>query len=301
MPPPVMTPPPVLLALLVLLSPCLAHLTTICTSIAPSRCGEVTFYLGSFHDAYRGKHNITGSLVVTRPDGSTFAEAFSPEQECFSEAGTSGHRPCPAEDVGKNCHSRLSEDATVTCYTANPAGGTRVAPAANSCDAFPLQSGGYYNLSVRNFYVVVPHATAGVFQVTTDGAESAKGVLRYCGASGSIKRTPGSMYLPCNAGKPNVTDAWVNISREEDAPGPGTFDFEIPVPQCSPPTPAECPEGCVEATGIRSLTRRLLFAAAEDKPASEEDDVSEPADEEVVACPVGCVPVSRDLGALLLE
>lgn len=88
------------------------HLTTVCTSTAPSQCaaGSLTFWFGTYHALSVGG-SAPGKVIITTPTGEQEG-AFT--DLCLSQAARDG--PCPREDLPANCPtSVLPSDAVVTC------------------------------------------------------------------------------------------------------------------------------------------------------------------------------------------
>ena len=54
------------------------HLTTVCTSTAPSQCGSssLTFWFGTYHNLALGA-SAPGSVHITTPTGDTITGAFT--------------------------------------------------------------------------------------------------------------------------------------------------------------------------------------------------------------------------------
>ena len=151
-----------LLSWLLLVAGAQAHITTVCTSTAPSNCGSIVFFFGTYHD----QGGATGQVHITTPQGTTTIFPF--QNSCFSSATTvTGQtRVCPEPDLFANCAVVVPSDAAVSCYQYDPVG-EFVFAVPDSCDAFP-DSGSYAALSSQ-YYAVVDGATTGTYTVYTSG------------------------------------------------------------------------------------------------------------------------------------
>ena len=93
-----------------------SHLTTVCTSTAPSTCAnqQVVFYLGTYHDVPSGG-SAPGEVGITTPTGTTTWFSFS------STCAVNGHQnnpptSCPVNQIMSGCASAVTpSDADVTC------------------------------------------------------------------------------------------------------------------------------------------------------------------------------------------
>ena len=132
-----------------------AHMTSVCTSTAPSQCNskQIVFWFGSYHANSPGgscvllgdsnstchtntcaciravtcthicarstrglPRRVPGEVHIEDPDGNVITTSFS--NICVANARVDGS--CPDADLHTNCHSTglLPEDASITCYAA---------------------------------------------------------------------------------------------------------------------------------------------------------------------------------------
>lgn len=148
-----------------------SHLTTVCTSTAPSTCNPATlvFFFGTYHNLSPGD-SAPGTVYIEDPDGVITSGGFS--DICNANADASG--TCPIPDLKANCGVAIPSDAYVTCYKATPSPPspqkTEPVDQDDSCDAFPDQSGTFDN-NQCNFYATVTGATSGTYTVWTTGTD----------------------------------------------------------------------------------------------------------------------------------
>lgn len=163
-------------ALALLLRGLETHLTTVCTSTAPSNCNssEIVFFFGSYHSMGEicpgGECSAPGTVEITKPDGTSITGSFVDVfPSSASRAGT-----CPAADMMANGPTNVvPSDAAITCYAANPPSPSAQQSTyalANTCDAFPHATNAYRQ-STATFYARVVNASSGVYTVC-DGRRS---------------------------------------------------------------------------------------------------------------------------------
>lgn len=134
-----------------------AHMTSVCTSTAPSRCeeDELVFYFGSYHANFPGG-SVPGSVHITSPNGATTSTRFA--NICTSEAREDG--TCPEEDIRASCPSEVTpSDAFVSCYRANPPmpeTPRTTFTITDTCAAFPATTVCAYPCSVSRVQALKP-------------------------------------------------------------------------------------------------------------------------------------------------
>eukprot|EP00930_Biecheleria_cincta_P028672 TRINITY_DN19_c0_g1_i1.p1 TRINITY_DN19_c0_g1~~TRINITY_DN19_c0_g1_i1.p1 ORF type:complete len:1132 (+),score=130.20 TRINITY_DN19_c0_g1_i1:39-3434(+) len=142
-----------------------AHITTVCTSTAPSQCANkrMVFFLGTYHTGLSA--SVPGKLHIAKPDGTS--QSFNFGSVCSAASTVTG--PCPSEDIQSNCPSNIvPSDAVVTCYRADA---QNVAMAEqDTCQTFPKTSGSY-SFNKAHAYAVVDNAVSGTYTLSTSGTD----------------------------------------------------------------------------------------------------------------------------------
>jgi hypothetical protein len=179
-----------------LLSACswraLAHLTTVCTSTAPSRCDmdEIIFHFGTYHGMPYGGSSTPGQVHIQPPGGITQSHSFT---SFYQSAASYPDQRCPGPDILTNAPADVApSDAIISCYTADASGGTSVVQ--DTCEAFSSQPTGgscpeaasyVYYCTYTTYYARVSGATSGRYTVWTSGTNA---VMNACGSANSFMR-----------------------------------------------------------------------------------------------------------------
>ena len=152
------------LLLLLLVTDASGHLTTVCTSTAPSQCEDsrLIFWLGTYHSPTRP----SGEVIITMPSGDSVSFDFT--SRCAVQSSYF-NGPCPGEDILQSCQGDdLPPDSHVQCFAYDPSSG-RAYPVDNTCNAM---AGSYPYDSVRTQYkAVIRQPRSGLYTVTMRGTD----------------------------------------------------------------------------------------------------------------------------------
>ena len=153
-----------------------AHMTTVCTSTAPSNCAnaEMHFFFGTYHSK-PSSGSAPGSVHIQTPDGRVITTPLASVFKSQSTTPTKSGWPCPADDLRARAPaSVMPSDSSITCYKAtpppaqNPTAPPQTYAVADTCEAFPSLSGSWKK-SLSTYYATVAQATSGIYTVWTTG------------------------------------------------------------------------------------------------------------------------------------
>ena len=202
-----------------------AHLTTVCTSVAPAtQCSSSSMivWLGTYHYPDQPQ----GRVIITTPTGTEHSFDFTDKCEVNSQYYGLPSQ-CPGPNLKTDC--QLPNDAVVECYKWSAQ--TKLAyPVQDTCQAM---AGVYpYDFVHTQYKAVISQPSSGIYSITTRGTDVNLDPCDDANPDTAITWTPpgACASLPTSMGERSVGLWHYDI--------PGNYSFPLSFPACGAACPA---------------------------------------------------------------